>query len=56
MVGGSVGERSEPLLIFQSSRLKWREAPPKDVRPGSKGVASSGVKGWSPLWGGGGGG
>ena len=37
MVVGPVGEQSEPLLIFQSSRLRCREAPPMDVRPGSGG-------------------
>ena len=37
------------LLIFQSSQLRWRKAPPKDVRPGSGGAAPSGVKGWAQV-------
>ena len=46
-----VGPRpvGEPLLIFQSSRLRWCEAPPKDVRLGAQ--PPSGSRTGAPFWG-----
>ncbi len=39
------------IMAFGGQQVRWREAPPNELRQGSGGGAPSGVQGRSPWWG-----